>query len=71
MSELVSHIASIVTPNVRTAAYLIGAAVLILAALFKRNHWPGATAVLIIMMVTETAVFAISALPQPEDKKTR
>jgi gliding motility-associated protein GldL len=42
-------------------AYSGGAAVVILGALFKINHWPFATPMLIIGMGTEVIIFLISA----------
>lgn len=42
-------------------AYGLGAAVVILGALFKLMHWPGASAMLIIGLGTEAAIFALSA----------
>ena len=42
--------------------YGMGAAVVIVGALFKLQHWPGANAMLIIGLGTEALIFAISAL---------
>lgn len=42
-------------------AYGLGAAVVILGALFKLMHWPGASAMLIIGLGAEAAIFALSA----------
>ncbi|MBS1618346.1 MAG: gliding motility protein GldL [Bacteroidetes bacterium] len=41
-------------------AYSFGAAIVILGALFKINHWPFATPMLIIGMGTEVVIFVIS-----------
>lgn len=41
-------------------AYSFGAAIVILGALFKINHWPFATPMLIIGMGTEVVIFIIS-----------
>ncbi len=41
--------------------YGMGAAVVIVGALFKIQHWPGASAFLIIGLLTEAAIFALSA----------
>ena len=50
-------------------AYSWGASVVILGALFKINHWPYATPMLILGMGTEVAIFFISAFePQHVDK---
>lgn len=42
-------------------AYGLGAAVVIVGALFKIMHWPGANEMLIIGMGTEAVIFCISA----------
>ena len=39
--------------------YSVGAAVVIIGALFKILHWPGASAVLMIGMFTEAFLFTI------------
>jgi gliding motility-associated protein GldL len=41
--------------------YGIGAAVVIVGALFKITHWPGADLMLIVGLLTEAAIFLISA----------
>ncbi|WP_299395904.1 gliding motility protein GldL [uncultured Gelidibacter sp.] len=46
--------------------YGLGAAVVILGALFKIMHWPGGNEMLIAGLVTEAAVFALSAF-EPVD----
>lgn len=48
--------------------YGLGAAVVILGALFKIQHWPGGDAMLIIGLVVEALVFAISAF-EPVDNE--
>ena len=49
--------------------YGIGAAVVILGALFKILHFPGANEMLIIGLGTEAVIFAVSAFePLPEDE---
>ena len=48
--------------------YGYGAAVVILGALFKIMHWPGASAMLIIGLLTEVAIFIMSTFePLPHD----
>lgn len=47
--------------NFMKYAYGVGAAVVILGALFKIMHWPGANAMLIAGMGTEVFIFAVSA----------
>mmetsp|Transcript_29027 Transcript_29027/g.34090 ORF Transcript_29027/g.34090 Transcript_29027/m.34090 type:complete len:213 (+) Transcript_29027:389-1027(+) len=49
-------------------AYGLGAAVVILGALFKLMHWPGASLMLIAGLGTEALIFALSAFePVHED----
>jgi len=48
-------------------AYGLGAAVVILGALFKIAHYPGGTAMLTIGMVVEALVFALSAFEPVEE----
>ncbi|MCD6543773.1 MAG: gliding motility protein GldL [Flavobacteriaceae bacterium] len=48
-------------------AYGLGAAVVILGALFKIAHYPGGTIMLTIGMVVEAAVFALSAFEPVDD----
>jgi len=47
--------------------YGMGAAVVIIGALFKIEHWPGASEFLIIGLVTEAAIFALSAFETSAD----
>ena len=54
--------------NIMAKAYGLGAAVVIVGALFKIMHWPGANEMLIIGMGTEAIIFCISAFePIHED----
>jgi gliding motility-associated protein GldL len=54
--------------NIMAKAYGLGAAVVIIGALFKIMHWPGANEMLIIGMGTEAIIFCISAFePIHED----
>ena len=48
--------------------YGIGAAIVILGALFKIQHWEGGSLLLTIGMITEAVVFAYSAFDKKEDK---
>ena len=48
-------------------AYGMGAAVVILGALFKLMHWPGAGIMLIIGLGTEAFIFGLSAFEVPEN----
>jgi gliding motility-associated protein GldL len=49
-------------------AYGMGAAVVIIGALFKLMHWPGASAMLIIGLGTEALIFGLSAFDKPDDE---
>lgn len=51
--------------NFMAKVYGIGAAVVILGALFKIKHWPGADPMLILGMGTEVVIFVISAFEPP------
>lgn len=48
-------------------AYGLGAAVVILGALFKLMHWPGASAMLIAGLGAEAVIFALSAFEPIKD----
>lgn len=41
--------------------YGIGAAIVIVGAMFKISHWPGATAMLVIGLTTEAVIFFLSS----------
>ena len=45
-----------------------GAAVVILGALFKLMHWPGAVAMLTVWLVTEAIIFFFSAFEKPKEE---
>lgn len=47
--------------KIMNMVYGLGAAIVILGALFKIMHWPAANEMLIIGLVTEALVFTISA----------
>ncbi len=49
-------------------AYGMGAAVVIIGALFKLMHWPGASPMLIIGLGTEAFIFGLSAFDKPDDE---
>ncbi|MDE0599189.1 MAG: gliding motility protein GldL, partial [Dokdonia donghaensis] len=48
--------------------YGLGAAVVIIGALFKIMHWPFGNEMLIVGLVTEAVVFAISAFEPVDDE---
>jgi len=51
--------------QVKNLVVCMGAAVVLLGALFKITHWPGATVMLIVGMLTEAALFAMFGLLPP------
>ncbi len=51
--------------QIMPVVYGLGAAVVIVGALFKIMHWPGANAMLIVGLGTEAAIFACSAFLKP------
>jgi gliding motility-associated protein GldL len=53
-------------PRVMNFAYGMGAAVVIVGALFKLMHWPYASLMLIVGLLTEAGIFALSAFDAPE-----
>ena len=52
---------ALINKKVMNFAYGMGAAVVIVGALFKIQHWPGASAMLIIGLGVEAFIFALSA----------
>lgn len=48
--------------------YGMGAAIVIVGALFKIEHWPGASAMLILGLSTEALIFAVSAFEPPHSE---
>lgn len=61
MSKLDNLVRSKTYKNFMAKLYGWGAAIVIIGALFKINHWPGGTIMLIIGMGTETVIFFLSA----------
>nr|WP_317631558.1 gliding motility protein GldL [uncultured Flavobacterium sp.] len=53
--------------KVMNFAYGMGAAVVIVGALFKLMHWPGASEMLIAGLLTEAAIFALSSFDNEEE----
>ena len=51
--------------NIVNIIYSVGASVVIIGALFKILHWPGASQVLMVGMFTEAFLFVIGALERP------
>jgi gliding motility-associated protein GldL len=58
---------AILSKKVMGFLYGMGAAVVIVGALFKLMHWPGAGPMLVIGLLTEAAIFALSAF-EPVEK---
>jgi gliding motility-associated protein GldL len=48
--------------------YGIGAAIVIVGALFKILHWPGANEMLMVGLLTEAAIFFVSAFEKPHEE---
>lgn len=65
MSKLDNLVRSKGYKNFMAKLYGWGAAVVIIGALFKINHWPGGTIMLIIGMLTEVIIFVLSAFEPP------
>jgi gliding motility-associated protein GldL len=57
---------SLLPKKVMNFAYGMGAAVVIVGALFKIQHWTGASAMLIIGLLTEALIFGLSAFDAPD-----
>jgi gliding motility-associated protein GldL len=57
---------AILSKKVMGFLYGMGAAVVIVGALFKLMHWPGAGPMLIIGLLTEAFIFGLSAFEAPE-----
>jgi gliding motility-associated protein GldL len=51
--------------NITNIIYSVGASVVIIGALFKILHWPGASQVLMVGMFTEAFLFLIGTLEHP------
>ncbi len=56
---------AILSPRVMNFVYGMGAAVVIVGALFKLMHWSFANEMLIIGLLTEAGIFALSAFDAP------
>jgi len=54
--------------NIMAKMYGLGAAVVIVGALFKIQHWPGADLMLIVGLGTEALIFAVSAFEPPHEE---
>jgi len=65
MSNKTSFFESKAGKRIMGMIYGLGAAVVIVGALFKITHWPGADLMLIVGLLTEAFIFAISAFEPP------
>jgi gliding motility-associated protein GldL len=59
---------ALIPKKVMNFTYGMGAAVVIVGALFKIQHWPFASLLLIVGLLTEAFIFALSAF-EPADKE--
>ncbi len=59
---------ALINKKVMNFAYGMGAAVVIVGALFKIQHWTGASQLLVIGLLTEAFIFALSAFDKVDDE---
>ena len=59
---------ALISKKVMNFAYGMGAAVVIIGALFKLMHWPGASAMLIIGLGTEAFIFGLSSFDAVDEE---
>ena len=59
---------ALISKKVMNFAYGMGAAVVIVGALFKIQHWTGASQLLVIGLLTEAFIFALSAFDKVDDE---
>ena len=57
---------ALIPKRIMNFTYGMGAAVVIVGALFKIQHWPYASLLLIIGLLTEAFIFALSAFEDPD-----
>ena len=58
---------ALINKKVMNFAYGMGAAVVIVGALFKIQHWTGASELLVVGLLTEAFIFALSAFDKPDE----
>ncbi|MEL7006198.1 MAG: gliding motility protein GldL, partial [Bacteroidota bacterium] len=68
MSRKKGGFAELLFRTIMPKVYGIGAAVVIVGALFKIVHWPGANEMLMIGLLTEAAIFFLSAFEPPHSE---
>ena len=59
---------ALINKKVMNFAYGMGAAVVIVGALFKIQHWTGGSELLVIGLLTEAFIFALSAFDKVDDE---
>jgi len=59
---------ALINKKVMNFAYGMGAAVVIIGALFKLMHWPGASIMLIAGLGTEAFIFGLSSFDAVEEE---
>ena len=58
---------ALINKKVMNFAYGMGAAVVIVGALFKIQHWTGASELLVAGLLTEAFIFGLSAFDKPDE----
>ena len=58
---------ALINKKVMNFAFGMGAAVVIVGALFKIQHWTGASELLVIGLLTEAFIFGLSAFDKPDE----
>jgi gliding motility-associated protein GldL len=58
---------ALISKKVMNFAYGMGAAIVIVGALFKIEHWTGGSQLLIVGLIIEAFIFALSAFENPEE----
>jgi gliding motility-associated protein GldL len=59
---------ALINKKVMNFAYGMGAAVVIVGALFKIQHWTGASELLVVGLLTEAFIFGLSAFDKPDEE---
>jgi gliding motility-associated protein GldL len=59
---------ALISKKVMNFAYGMGAAVVIVGALFKIQHWTGGSELLVVGLVTEAFIFALSAFDNSDEE---
>jgi gliding motility-associated protein GldL len=65
MSTKKGGFAEFIFNTIMPKVYGIGAAVVIVGAMFKINHWPGASEMLVVGLTVEAIIFFLSAFQPP------